>query len=292
MPYCPNCGCEYKPGHDTCADCGSTLVADDPNAPDVRARPPVSAVTMIELTVAALVAPWLAYLLLLAADQLLPNPAKASPGLLVVLALMLCAIAPVVLAVAYGSRRWKAVGSAQMLIGWAFGNLLQILLCLSLAATGIARQAHGLLLRLPAAAVCSAVVLAFGWSGRLVLPPAAGPIETKPAARFLPNWVTAETSAIAFAAPWAPSLPEPYPLPALCVVVLVYGLWRGARLTSAHALAGWAIGTVLHVILSAVLVRTGVYGDKLLIGGAPFFAMLSAAVLLVAWIVSRLRRKP
>lgn len=30
MPWCPKCGYEYRPGFDTCSDCGSTLVEEDP----------------------------------------------------------------------------------------------------------------------------------------------------------------------------------------------------------------------------------------------------------------------
>lgn len=34
MPYCPECKTEYRPGFDTCADCGSLLVDSPPECED------------------------------------------------------------------------------------------------------------------------------------------------------------------------------------------------------------------------------------------------------------------
>jgi hypothetical protein len=33
MPFCPDCRCEYRPGFDRCADCGTVLVDALPSAP-------------------------------------------------------------------------------------------------------------------------------------------------------------------------------------------------------------------------------------------------------------------
>jgi hypothetical protein len=34
MPWCPQCGTEYREGFDRCSDCGSTLVAEPPAPPE------------------------------------------------------------------------------------------------------------------------------------------------------------------------------------------------------------------------------------------------------------------
>jgi hypothetical protein len=39
VKYCPNCGAEYRPGFDTCADCNVALVDDPPAAPAEDPQP-------------------------------------------------------------------------------------------------------------------------------------------------------------------------------------------------------------------------------------------------------------
>lgn len=41
MPFCPECNTEYRPGFDTCADCGAELVEQDP-LPRPKPLPPLS----------------------------------------------------------------------------------------------------------------------------------------------------------------------------------------------------------------------------------------------------------
>lgn len=36
MPWCPKCGIEYRPGFETCAECGEALVAGDPRPAHLR----------------------------------------------------------------------------------------------------------------------------------------------------------------------------------------------------------------------------------------------------------------
>ena len=39
MPWCPECGTEYRPEFDRCADCGAALVDEEPAAHDSRTKP-------------------------------------------------------------------------------------------------------------------------------------------------------------------------------------------------------------------------------------------------------------
>lgn len=166
MPFCPNCGCEYRPGYDTCPDCEAGLVEQDPNLP--KAAVPVAALSCktLEAALIALVAPWAAFLSFALAARLIYPFDRTALGTIV---LAISAVAPVVLAVAWGRWRCKGLEFATLAAGWAVGVLLQVLLVAVLLAAGTAREPYKLFFCVPAAAIYSTIVLAFGWAGQFLL---------------------------------------------------------------------------------------------------------------------------
>jgi len=44
MPFCPNCGCEYRPGVDVCPECGMSLLVSLPREPARAGEEPLVAV--------------------------------------------------------------------------------------------------------------------------------------------------------------------------------------------------------------------------------------------------------
>lgn len=160
MPWCPECGYEYKAEVGVCPDCGAELVEQDPReAP--KPAPTSTWQFPVEATLVSFLAPWCAYLLLVAVGLVVGTEAEGLLRVLLATALILCAILPFLAAIRWGCRLRVPLGARQMLEGWFFGNFLQVLLAALLVALDVVHKPYKLLFWLAMAAIYSAFAVPF-----------------------------------------------------------------------------------------------------------------------------------